>query len=74
MYVDIAGQVAEPDGQPPGEGDQQARGDQHDTERDEQAAEGHDSSIGTSANRLDAELKIALYWTVRRSDVYGEPW
>ena len=46
MYVDIAGQVAELDRQPPGEADQQAHGDQRDAERDEQAAQGHDLSIG----------------------------
>ena len=46
MYVDIAGQVAELDRQPSGEADQQAHGYQRNAERDEQAAEGHDLSIG----------------------------
>jgi hypothetical protein len=46
VYVDIAGQVAELDRQPPGEADQQPHGYQRDAERDEQAAEGHDLSIG----------------------------
>ena len=45
MDVDIPGQVAELDGQPSGEGDQQADGDQRDAERDEKAAERHDLSI-----------------------------
>src|ERR1035437_8622807 len=45
VHVNIAGQAAELDRQPPGEGNQQARGGQRDAERDEQAAEGHDPSI-----------------------------
>ena len=62
MYVDIAGQPAEPDRQPPGEGHQQARGDQHDAERDEQAAEGHASSIGART----AAVAVAGFEMARR--------
>ena len=47
MYVDIAGQPAEPDWQPPGEANEQSDRDQDDAKRDEQAAEGHASSIGS---------------------------
>ena len=62
MYVDIPGQPPQPDRQPPGESDQQTRRDQHDAERDEQAAEGHASSIGART----AAVAVAGFEMARR--------
>ena len=70
MDVDIAGQVAEPDRQPPGVADQQAHGHQRNAERDEQAAEGHDSSIG-AADHLEFRATSIRQWRLTISTKTG---